>query len=47
MVKQICEIIEFKMLYELQYTSAAEIYELIELASFRDNFSKDFYVQMF
>jgi hypothetical protein len=46
-VKEICEVLEFKMLYELQYMSAAEIFELIDITSYRDNFSKDFYVQMF
>lgn len=46
-VKEVFEIIEFKMLYELQYMSAAEIYDLIDIASYKDSFSKDFYLLMF
>lgn len=32
------------MLYELQYNNASEVYELVDITSYRDNFSKDFYV---
>lgn len=45
--KWLCEMLEFKATYELAFPDASFIFELIDIASFKDLFSPQFYSRMF